>query len=196
MDNEKLKKFLVPIVLLVVAFASLFMLGSNAIKNVQSYMKSKSDLETKTTSLQEKKDKLTKLQQQEAAEKKKEEESAKSITKPFYKPIMSGLDTEAVIAGEFAEILQLIRANKIKVRTIKYDYDPQDDSFVKGAAGAYNVARLNTEIIADYSSFENFLKELYKHEHFLDIQSMEIVPYRKNKSILLVNFKLKLYAKK
>jgi len=39
-------------------------------------------------------------------------------------------------------------------------------------------------------------EELYKHEHFLDVQSVEIVPYRKNKSILLVNFKLKLYAKK
>ena len=52
------------------------------------------------------------------------------------------------------------------------------------------------EMIGSYINYDNFLKELYKHEHFLDIQSVEIVPYRKNKRILLINFKLKLYSKK
>ena len=52
------------------------------------------------------------------------------------------------------------------------------------------------EMIANYVNYDNFLKELYKHEHFLDIQSVEIVPYKKNKKILLIKFKLKVYAKK
>ena len=43
---------------------------------------------------------------------------------------------------------------------------------------------------------DNFLKEMYKHEHFIDLLSVEIVPYKKNKKILLINFKVKLYAKK
>ena len=109
---------------------------------------------------------------------------------------MAGLDTEAVIAGEFAEILQLIRANQIKVRSIKYDYNPSDDAFVQGASDKYSVARLNMEMIGNYSNYDNFLKEMYKHEHFLDIQSAEIVPYKKNKRVLLINFKVKLYAQK
>ena len=50
------------------------------------------------------------------------------------------------------------------------------------------------EMIANYTNYNNFIKELYKHEHFLDIQSVEIVPYRRNKQILLINFKLKLYS--
>ncbi len=104
------------------------------------------------------------------------------------------MNTEAVIAGEFTEILELIRANQIKVRTIKYEYDPQDDAFVKGAGGKYKSARLNMEMISNYTNYSNFLKELYKHDHFLDIQSVEIVPYKKNKQILLINFKLKLYS--
>ena len=164
--------------------------------NVQTIMGAKSELETKTTSLQEKKDKLAKLQKEEIEAKKKEEADKTGQEKQFYKPIISGMDTEAVIAGEFTEILELVRINKIKVRSIKYDYDPQDDAFVKGAASSYNVARLNMEMITNYPNYENFLKELYKHEHFLDIQSMEMVPYKKNKSILLINFKLKLYAQK
>ena len=52
------------------------------------------------------------------------------------------------------------------------------------------------EMIGNYASYDNFLKEMYKHKHFLDIQSVEIVPYRKNKKVLLINFKVKLYAKK
>ena len=76
------------------------------------------------------------------------------------------------------------------------DYDPKDDAFVSGAGSQYNVARLNMEMVGNYSNYDNFLKEMYKHEHFLDIQTAEIVPYKKNKKILLINFKVKLYAKK
>ena len=52
------------------------------------------------------------------------------------------------------------------------------------------------QMVGDYTSYGNFLKEMYKHEHFLDIQTVEIVSYRKNKRILLINFKVKLYAQK
>jgi len=196
MDSEKLKQFIVPILLIVVTLFALFKLGTKIASDVQTIAGAKSELETKTTSLQEKKDKLARLQQEEAEAKKQEEANKSTELKQLYKPVLSGMDTEAVIAGEFTEILELIRINKIKVRSIKYDYDPQDDAFVKGAASSFNVARLNMEMITNYPNFENFLKELYKHEHFLDIQSMEMVPYKKNKSILLINFKLKLYAQK
>ena len=106
------------------------------------------------------------------------------------------MDTEAAIADEFAEILQLIRDNKIKTRSVKYDYDPQDDNFVKNAANRYHVCRVSAEMIASYANFANFLRELYKHEHFLEISKIEIAPYEKNKRILLVSLQIKLYAQK
>ena len=37
---------------------------------------------------------------------------------------------------------------------------------------------------------------MYKHEHFLEISKVEILPYEKNKRILLINLQLKLYAQK
>lgn len=195
MDSEKLKQFIVPILLLLVTLGGACYLCPQIVTNVQSYMATKQDIETKTATLQEKQNKLDQYKKKEAEQKAKEQAS-KNSEKPFYKPIESGMDTEAVIAGEFAEILQLIRANQIKVRSIKYDYDPSDDNFVAGAGAKYNVARLNMEMIGNYSSYDNFLKEMYKHEHFLDLQSVEIVPYKKNKRILLINFKVKLYAQK
>jgi len=193
MDNEKLKQFLVPILIVVVSLIAAVYMGMKAADNIQSIFSYKNDIAAKEQLLKEKKAQLEKFIKEEAAEAKKTAEDA-AKSKPFYKPAATGMNTEAVIQGEFAEILELIRVNKIKVRTIKYEYDPQDDAFVKGAGGKYKAARLNMEMIANYSSYNNFLKELYKHEHFLDIQSVEVVPYRKNKQILLINFKLKLYS--
>ena len=195
MDSDKLKQFLIPIFLVVLTIAGVVMLAPKVVENFQGYTSVKAEIETKNTTIKEKQAKLEEYKRKEQEEKAKEQANVQS-GKPFYKPVMSGLDTEAVIAGEFAEILQLVRVNKIKVRSIKYDYDPQDDAFVQGAGDKYNVARLNMEMIANYGNYDNFLKELYKHEHFLDIQSAEIVPYKKNKRVLLINFKVKLYAKK
>lgn len=193
MDNEKLKQFIVPILIVVGTFIIAIYFGMKLVGNVQTIISGRTTISAKQQELDEKKQQLEKFKQQEAEEARKQAESA-SKSKPFYKPAATGMNTEAVIAGEFTEILELIRANKIKVRTIKYEYDPADDNFIKGAPGKYKAARLNMEMISDYISYNNFLKELYKHEHFLDIQSVEIVPYKKNKQILLINFKLKLYS--
>ena len=197
MDSEKLKQFLIPILIVVISIIAIAMIGPKIIGNYQDYRTLKGEVDNNTIQLQDKKKQLDEKKRQAAEEAKREQTiQQRDETKPFYKPIESGLDNEAVIAGEFAEILQLIRANQIKVRSIKYDYNPSDDNFVRGDSGKYNVARLNMEMIGNYTNYDNFLRELYKHEHFLDIQSVEIVPYRKDKRILLINFKLKLYSKR
>ncbi len=195
MDTEKLKQFYLSILLLVAVIGGCIFGIQKIVENNNNLNSLQAEIESKNATVQQKQATLEEYKKKEAEEKAKEKESEIS-NKPFYKPIESGMDTEAVIAGEFAEVLQLVRANKIKVRSIKYDYDPKDDNFVQGAGEKYNVARLNMEMISNYSDYDNFLKEMYKHEHFLDIQSVEIVPYKKKKKILLINFKVKLYAKK
>ena len=195
MDIEKLKQFLLPIIIFVAAIVALAFFGGKIIQNFQDYKVVRGEVENNKIQLSDKRKQLIEKKKEAAAEVQKEK-TVRQEAKAFYKPIESGLDNEAVIAGEFAEILQLIRANQIKVRSIKYDYNPSDDNFVKGNAGRYNVARLNMEMIGNYTNYDHFLRELYKHEHFLDIESVEIVPYRKDKRILLINFKLKLYSKR
>lgn len=195
MNSEKLRQFLIPILIVIATFGMLFMLLSKDATNIQNIMNYNNSINQMKQELAAKQEKLAILKKKAEEDAKKEEQKFVS-EKAFYKPIASGLSTEAVIVGEFNEILELIRVNKIKVRSMKSDYDPQDDEFVKGAGAEYNVARLNLEMVTDYTSFSNFMKELYKHDHFLDIESVEIVPYKKNKQILLINFKIKLYAKK
>ncbi len=122
--------------------------------------------------------------------------AASSLSKGFYKPLESGLEPDIVLAAEFNEVLSLITSNSIKTRSVKYTYDPADDEFIKNSQGKYSVCKLDMEMIANYNDFKNFLKDLYKHDHYLDIVKIEIVPYQKNKSILLISLQLKLYAEK
>lgn len=187
-----LKKFQIAVSILAVALILFIFLITKIVPEVQRISQIQGEYATQTASLTDSERKLKDLQD---AGKRKELEN-ENTAKIFFKPISEGLDTEAAISDEFGEILQLIRENKIKTRSVKYDYDPQDDNFVKNAANRYHVCRVTAEMIATYSNFANFLRELYKHEHFLEISKIEIAPYEKNKRILLVNLQIKLYAQK
>lgn len=187
-----LKKFQIAIMIIGLALALVIFVIVKTVPEVQKIMQLQTDYKTQSASLA---DSERKLQDLKDAEARKDAES-QNLSKMFFKPINEGLDTEAAIVDEFAEILQLIRDNKIKTRSVKYDYDPQDDNFVKNAANRYHVCRVSAEMIASYANFANFLRELYKHEHFLEISKIEIAPYEKNKRILLVSLQIKLYAQK
>ena len=187
-----LKKFQIAIMIIGLALALVIFVIVKTVPEVQKIMQLQTDYKTQSASLA---DSERKLQDLKDAEARKDAES-QNLSKMFFKPINEGLDTEAAIADEFAEILQLIRDNKIKTRSVKYDYDPQDDNFVKNAANRYHVCRVSAEMIASYANFANFLRELYKHEHFLEMSKIEIAPYEKNKRILLVSLQIKLYAQK
>ena len=150
------------------------------------------DYKNAQTTLADKEKYLTELQ-----EKAKEAEKAEKIPlKPFFRAIDKGMDTESIIANEFGEVINILRSNSIKARYVSYDYDPQDDSFVQNSGGKYSVARLTIEMIGTYKNYEGFLRDLFKHEHFIDIVNFEIWPYEKNKRILIIKMQLKLYAQK
>ncbi len=196
-DIEKyIKKFQTVILMLLGVLAVFGLMLSKFIPVATEYAKTASEHVESVKKLDEQKRTLEDMKTKMAQSDKDAEKNKKALVKKFYKPIERGLDAEAVIATEFAEILEVIRINSIKVRSIKYDYNPQDDNFVRNVPSEYHVARLNLEMISTYKNFENFLKELYKHEHFLDISNIEIVPYQKDKKILLIKFQLKLYAQK
>lgn len=187
-----LKKFQIAVGILAITLFIFIFAVSKIVPEVQKIMQLQTDYKTQSSSLA---DSERKLQDLKDAAMKKEAEN-ENVAKIFFKPISEGLDTEAAISDEFGEILQIIRDNKIKTRSVKYDYDPQDDNFVKNVPNKYQVCRITAEMIANYSNFANFLRELYKHEHFLEISQIEIVPYEKNKRILLVNLQIKLYAQR
>ena len=188
------EKFKNAILLLIFGIILFIFLLSKLMPSVQSIFNDNKTYKTQTASYEEKQRTLETLKQQAV---NREKQKAKDpITKKFYKPIITGSDTETVITDQLQDIIRILRANMIKARSIDYEYDPQDDAFVANAGDKYHVCRLTLELIAEYKAFERFMQDLYKHEHFLDMETIEITPYQKNKKILLINMKLKLYAQK
>lgn len=187
-----MKKFQIALGIFVLSLIVFIFLVMKVVPEAQRISQIQTDYKAQSSALA---DSERKLQDLKDAAKRKEAEN-ENIQKIFFKPISEGLDTEAAISDEFGEILQIVRENKIKMRSVKYDYDPQDDNFVKNAGNRYQVCRVTAEMIASYSNFANFLRELYKHEHFLEISKIEIAPYEKNKRILLISLQIKLYAQR
>ena len=69
MDNEKIKQFIVPILLLIVTAVGLVMLSTKVVDNVRNYMAIKTEIETKTASIQEKQAKLDEYKRKEEEQK-------------------------------------------------------------------------------------------------------------------------------
>ena len=78
MDNEKLKQFLIPILLLVVTIVGVIMLTPKTIDNFRGYTSTKQEIQTKTDSIKEKQAKLDEYRKKEAEEAAKEKASAAS----------------------------------------------------------------------------------------------------------------------
>ena len=186
---KKFKSIILILVLTLVVFGYII---SKIIPIVTDIVKISQNYKTAVTTLADKERTYKNLKEKT----EKAEAENQKTPKAVYKPIEQGMDTESIVANQFAEILTFIRGNAIKTRSIKYEYDPKDDKFVKNVPNKYHVAKLDIEMISTYKEFEGFLKELYKHEHFLDISSIEIIPYDKDKKVLIIKFQLKLYAQK
>ena len=147
-----LKKFQIAIGIAVVALVVFLVLIVKTVPQIQTISNIQNDYKTQSSTLA---DTERKLEELKAAAARKEAEN-ENVMKAFFKPIEQGLDTEAVISDEFGEILQIIRDNKIKTRSVKYDYDPQDDNFVKNAANRYHVCRVSAEMIGTYALLKSF----------------------------------------
>ncbi len=186
------KKLQLPIMVLVLGLLIAGVLINGLVPKVKDFVKVNSEISTQSKSIEENQKKLEELKDSI----KKNAEKKDNPVKAFYKPIESGLDAETIMSEAFGDILKMIRDNSIKTRAVKYDYNPADDKFVKNASSKYNVCTLSLEMIADYKHFQAFLRDLYKHEHFLEISNIEIIPYEKDKTILLIKCGLKLYSQK
>lgn len=192
-DTEKLKKFKNALMILgLLVFVVIYLLINSIVPKIQSISTISSEYKTQSSSLSDKERTLDNLK----AAAVKVNDMNMSDVKEMYKPIEAGLDAESIVASQFNDILKLLRANSIKTKSVQYNYNPPEDLFVKGAGDKLSVCKLDMQMVATYKNFENFLKDLHKHKHFLDIAKIEILPYEKNKTILIINLQLKLYAQK
>lgn len=186
------KKLKIAIIILIAGLAVCIMLLQKLIPKVTKFSDTNKEIAKQTAAIEENTKRLETLKKslQEKAEQKTD------VVKEIFRPVDMTLSAEFAITEEFGDILKILRANSVKARSVKYNYNPSGDNFIQKAANKYNVCLLSLELIADYKHFQAFLRDLYKHEHFLDISDIEIVPYEKDKKILLIKSNIKLYSQK
>lgn len=199
MDTELIKKYLdmFKISLIVVAvtiLAAIFLL-TQIIPQAIAYGDNKKKVTTTENTLNSKR---IELQNAQKSKERQEALDAEGIeVKAFYRGISNvGNSTSDILAGEIQEINDLIKYYGLKIYKVNYNYDPAEDVFYKEKKDLYSVCNVNMELFGSYMKFQSFLKDLYKHEHFLDIKEIEINPYKKDKSILDIKLTLNLYAEK
>ena len=149
------------------------------------------DIQTKTSIRNANKAKLEKM--------KKDAEQAKhaaaDVAKKIYYPTEADLGNESIYFTLFNDMLDLIKQNNIKVRTIAHEYNPKDDEFIsKGGKDKYFVCDLNMKLISNYRELRNFIETLYKYPFYLKFNNLSITPYKIDKRILESNFSIRLYA--
>lgn len=132
----------------------------------------------------------------EKAERKKKLRMLDDMTKKIYEPNGGATDSESTFALVLDDVIEISRKNHIKTHSIKSVVDPEDDVFIKGDKAHYSASRLDMKIISDYTDFKGFLTDLYKYPYLINVNSVEIYPYQKNKRILLINLSITLYAMK
>lgn len=147
---------------------------------------------TQAADLQRQLDTLKKSKMDEEAQKNNAPLQAKNI----YKPETTSTAAESSFTILFDDLIDMAKYNGIKIYSIKYDYNPAEDDFVKNAGSQYNVCALSMQLVSDYADLQSFLQELYKYPYLISIDKLEITPYTKNKKIIVSALQLKLYASK
>ena len=190
-EIEKYKEIVMYAALIIVVAVMLFrMLQPKFISTIEIFKQVKSQTEMAESIAAQ----LSTAKQK--AERKKKLRMLDDMTKKIYEPTGAATDSESTFAVLLDDIIEITRKNHIKTHSIQSTLDPEDDVFIKGDKEHYAANKLDMKIISDYSDFKNFLEDLYKYPYLININSIEIYPYSKNKRILLINFTLTLYAAK
>ena len=125
---------------------------------------------------------------------KKIKESILSAQKRVYSPVESDLGNETLFFTLYNDIIDMVHANKIKIRSIENVYNPKEDPFVKFGRDAYFVWDLNLELVSNYVDLGKLIQDLYQYSYYIKINSLEVNPYFKDKKVLISKLSLRLYT--
>jgi len=125
---------------------------------------------------------------------KKIKDSIVSSQKKIYSPVESDLGNETLFFTLYNDVIEMLHANSVKIKSIDYAYNPDSDSFVKFGKDVYFVCDVNMELISNYVNLGKFIQDIYQYPYYIKINELEVKPYQKDKKILISTLSLRLYA--
>jgi len=126
---------------------------------------------------------------------KKLKESVMNSQKKIYTPVEDfGNDkNDTLFFTLYNDVIEMVKANSIKIKSIDYKYNPEGDLFVDQGT-TYFVCDVNMEIVSNYVNLGKLIQDLYQYPYYIKINKIEVIPYPKDKKILLSTISLRLYA--
>ena len=187
---DKYKRYMGVIVFIIAVALMIYVAVSVIIPQYNEWSGLKSKVISVTKTLEEKrqakitiKKRLQKLQN-----------SVISSQKKIYSPIESKLEEDTLFFTLYSDMIEMVRANTIKIKSIDYKYNPSGDAFVKQKNGKYFVCDVNMEIVSNYVNLGKLIQDIYQYPYYIKINSIEVIPYEQDKKILLSTISLRLYA--
>lgn len=153
---------------------------------------SHTEAKQKNEELQVKQEKLNQIKRQQLASAHKTETTSGKV---IYEVMGQQFSPEASFGIMFENVLSNITNSGIRIRSIDYNYQPSDDKILFANVPGYNACELSFTAVGNYSQFQNFFKNIAKENYLSNIYEIYIEPYDKDKTILIVKFKIRLYTK-
>ena len=125
---------------------------------------------------------------------KKIKDSIVSSQKKVYAPMEADLGNDTLFFTLYNDVIDMLHANSIKIKSINYTYNPEDDEFVKFGKEAYFVCDINLDLISNYVNLGKLIQDIYQYPYYIKINNVEVKPYPKDKKVLTTKLSLRLYA--
>lgn len=101
----------------------------------------------------------------------------------------------ASFAPLFDDMIAIAKGSGIRIRSVEYNYAPEGDPIFDAKASGINICELSTTIVGHYSEIQTFLKSLLAQNYLVNIAQVEIVSWKRDKSILIANLKIRYYTR-
>ncbi len=187
---DKIKKYYGVIIFCIVIVALLVGSYMLVMPKVQSLTSLEETVATRETEVQNLKNKMQVVQ----SKIKKMKDVVNSVQKKVYSPVESDLGDETLFFTLYNDVIEMLHANSIKIKSLDYKYNPESDSFVKSGKDIYFVCDVNMELVSNYVNLGKLIENLYQYPYYIRINSLEVKPYAKDKKVLLSSLSLRLYA--
>lgn len=125
---------------------------------------------------------------------KKLKQSVMSSQKKIYAPMEDKLGNDTLFFTLYSDVIEMVHNNTIKIKSIDYQYNPEGDIFV-AQGSEYFVCDVNMEIVSNYTNLGKLIQDIYQYPYYIRINNIEVLPYPKDKKILLSKISLRLYSR-
>ena len=116
--------------------------------------------------------------------------------KSIYQPQYTYSNSLLALNGMLEEITNMALKNQLKLRKIDYIDNLTNDVIISNDPNSYNACGVKLSLIGPYIEFQKFLNELFIYPYLVNINTIDISPYQKDKRILIIDVTLHMYAKK